>query len=424
VKAAHIGEQLAALREAGALLRERPPEATLIALADVLDSWRDPASTWRRALEAELPSVSGFSPEVVREGLRLGLEPWTGDALRALLAHEIGPPSGGDGRDFVSGFDSTAVVLAGAIPMTTLLALIAPLALGSPVLAKTAAHDPVTARHIARSLAERDPLLGRCIACVDFPSREDDCVEALLAADCVVAFGSDETIASIRARIAANRRLVAYGHRLSVAVVDPTRLPEDALRDAAARLALDIALWDQLGCLSPVAAWVIDSDGRAAPRFSEQLAEALAELAVKLPRGRVDPAAGTLASHERADAEMRAAAGAAVTIHTGSDGGWSVISESDASVRPAPLHRFVRVHPVSDRAALHGALAPLSRHLAAVGLEGFGNATRDAARELAGLGASRICGLGHMQSPPLSWRHDNRGVFPPLARLARLEDPR
>jgi len=93
-------------------------------------------------------------------------------------------------------------------------------------------------------------------------------------------------------------------------------------------------------------------------------------------------------------------------------------------MRPAPLHRFVRVHPISNLAELRRALVPLSRHLAAVGLEGFGSDTRDVARELVDLGASRICALGRMQSPPLSWRHDNRGVFTPLARFAQLEDPR
>jgi hypothetical protein len=420
----HIGEHLAALRESGALLRRRPVEATLDVLADVLDGWRDPESSWRRALEAELPEATGFSPEVVREGLRLGLEPWSGAKLRELVARELTEPKDlARDDEFVSGFDTTAVVLAGSIPMPTLLGLIAPLALHSPVLAKTSSHDPVTARHVARSLAESDPLLGRCIACVEFPSHASDCVDALLTADCVVAYGSDETMAAIRSRIPPSRRLVEYGHRLSVAVIDPTQLSDAELGDAAGRLALDIAVWDQLGCLSPIAAFVIDPDGNAVTRFAERIAEPLADLAVRLPRGRTDPAASALASHERAEAEMRAAAGAQVVVYTGQAGGWSVIAESDATARPAPLHRFIRIHPVSNHDALPAALLPLSRHLAAVGLAGFGSTTRKTARILAQLGASRICAVGSMQSPPLTWRHDNRGVFLPLARLANLEGP-
>ncbi|MBW2398939.1 MAG: hypothetical protein JRG80_06660, partial [Deltaproteobacteria bacterium] len=200
--------------------------------------------------------------------------------------------------------------------------------------------------------------LGRCIACVEFPSHASDCVDALLTADCVVAYGSDETMAAIRSRIPPSRRLVEYGHRLSVAVIDPTQLSDAELGDAAGRLALDIAVWDQLGCLSPIAAFVIDPDGNAVTRFAERIAEPLADLAVRLPRGRTDPAASALASHERAEAEMRAAAGAQVVVYTGQAGGWSVIAESDATARPAPLHRFIRIQPVLNRDALPAACPP------------------------------------------------------------------
>jgi hypothetical protein len=37
---------------------------------------------------------------------------------------------------------------------------------------------------------------------------------------------------------------------------------------------------------------------------------------------------------------------------------------------------------------------------------------------LSQLEVSRICPLGAMQAPPLSWCHDGRGVLLPLARLS------
>jgi hypothetical protein len=426
VKPERIGEQLAALRDAGAELRRRPTDATLDALGRVLDGWRKPESSWRRALANELPAATGFSPEVVAEGLERGLADWSGDALCEQIVRELAPSMkrSGASQEFVTGFDTTAVVLAGSIPMPTLLALIAPLALHSPVLAKTSSHDPVTAHLVARSLAETDPLLGRCVACVDFPGNDPDCADALLAADCVVAYGSDATIGAVRARIDPGRRLVAYGHRASVAVVAPATLSDAEIRDAAARLALDVALWDQLGCLSPIAAYVIDPRGDQSHRFADALARAFADLAPRLPRGRVDAAAGALAAHARADAELRAAAGAPVALHSGTDGAWCVVVEADAAPRPTPLHRFLRVHPVAGRDALRVALAPLSRYLAAVGIAGFEKGSAELARELAELGASRVCSLGRMQSPPLAWQHDNRGVFTPLARLASFETER
>src|SRR5262249_59914288 len=108
------------------------------ALAGLVDARRAPRSPWRREVEAELPGAAGFAPEVVREGLARGLAGFGGDALRALVDAELGGVAAleGSGRRAVSGFDATAVVLAGSIPMPTLVALVAPLALRSPVLAK------------------------------------------------------------------------------------------------------------------------------------------------------------------------------------------------------------------------------------------------------------------------------------------------
>ena len=96
--------------------------------------------------------------------------------------------------------------------------------------------------------------------------------------------------------------------------------------------------------------------------------------------------------------------------------------ESDASLRPAPLHRFVRVHPVKDVAALAAALAPLRRHLAGVALAGFGARQPSVAVALAQLGASRVCAPGVLQAPPLGWESSGRGVLASLARFASLED--
>ena len=98
-----------------------------------------------------------------------------------------------------------------------------------------------------------------------------------------------------------------------------------------------------------------------------------------------------------------------------------VVREIDREPRPAPLHRFVRVHPVAGAAELLEAVAPYGRHLAGVAIEGFGAQTDDLARGLLGLGASRVCAPGQLQAPPLGWPQDGQGVLAPLARLSRVE---
>ncbi len=423
--AREIRIQLAELREAGVKLRRRPARETLAALARVLDLWASPDSTWRKRLEAELPGATGFTPENVREGLARGLAPWHGEALLALAHSELGDPARLDSAhgSMLSGFDTTAVVLAGSIPQPSLLALLAPLVLRSPVLVKPASRDPVTAPLVAESIADTDPELGRCLAIARFGSHDADCLRALLAADCVAATGSDASIAAFAALVQPPRRLVASGHRLSVSVLGAEALRGAPLDAAAAGLALDVALWDQQGCLSPLAVYAVGRDGEAPDRLAEALSHALASLERRLPRGALDPADAASFRHECDGAELRAAADARIRLLGGVAQRHAVVREADAAPRPAPLNRFVRVKPVENPEALLAALRPLAAHLAGVALAGFGSSQDTVVRDLADLGASRLCRPGELQSPPLAWRHEGRPVLLPLARFTDREGP-
>lgn len=416
MKPAEIRARLAALREAGRRLRARPLEARLDALGRVLDGWRDPRSGWRHELESRLPQATGFAPATLRAGLDLALASWDAAALHRLYTDEIGAES-------APGFETTSVVLAGSIPMPTLLAIVAPLAVGSPVLVKPASRDPLSPELMARSVAEVDPELGACVALARVRGADADAIAALCEAECVVAYGDDATIAALAARIAPSQRFVAHGHRVSVAALGPHALAGEALREACAGLAVDVALWDQLGCLSPAAVYV-QGDAAAARRVGERLAAELRALSARWPRGRVEAANAARFAHERDAAELRVASGAALALHADTRAGFCVVCETDAAMRPAPLHRFARVHPVTDTGALVATLKPLRRHLAGVALAGFGAEQPALARALRQLGASRVCEPGALQAPPLSWESEGRGVLASLARRSAPSPPR
>ncbi len=417
-----IAENLVRLRQAGERLKRRPIGEVLDLLGAVLDRWRDPNSVWRRDLEDRLPAATGFTAPMVGEGLRRALGDWTSDALRELAIRELGPIDALDAASDrrVSGFETTAVLLAGSIPMPSLLALIAPLAMRSPVLAKAASRDPLTPHLVAQSIAEADAELGRCIRVVDFAATNEDCIRALLKADCICATGSDATIAAVQSQTRPPRRLVLDGHRLSIAAVVPPESAEHR-NELAERLAIDIALWDQLGCLSPIAVFAVDPEPAHAAALAEAIAVALANAETNWPRGSIDASAGHAIAQQRAEAELRRAAGRAVAVHASDATAWTVIAEDGPELRPAPLHRFIRVVPVPNPARLLDAIRPLDTHLAAVAIEGFGDETLGLAHALANLGASRVCAPGSLQSPPLDWRHAGRGVLAPLARFTDIE---
>ncbi len=412
MKAAVLRTRLEQVREAGHTLRRRPAADTLDSLCRVLDAWCDPRSRWRRELAAELPAASGFSPETVRRGLTLALEEWTGVALRELVAGELDSADSGGQR--VRGCDVTAVVLAGSIPMPSLLSLIAPLVLRSPVLVKCASRDLVTAPLVTASIADIDPELGDCIEIVSFPADDPERMGILCEADCVLATGSDETISAIRPLVRPPRRLVAHGHRLSVAAVGPEVLADDRLEEVATGIALDVALWDQQGCLSPIA--VFAAGAQLADALSEAIAASLAEWERCMPRGAIAPQSAALIQHERSDAELRGAGAAGVRVLASAGTAWTVVREPQATPRAAPLHRFVRVFPVPDVARLLDALAPYAAQLAGVAVAGFGAQTAALSDALAERGASRVCPPGRLQAPPLGWRREGLPVLGSLAR--------
>jgi hypothetical protein len=293
--------------------------------------------------------------------------------------------------------------------------------LRSGVLAKAAARDPVTPHLVARSLAEADPELGRALGVVEIGRGDPDLTAVLLEADCIWTIGSDASVAAVRARVPGARRVVAHGHRLSLAALGPAATQARALRDAASALALDVALWDQLGCLSPVSVHVVDPEPRACDRVAEALADALATAEERWPRGRAAPATAAAIQAARDEAELRGATGRPVRVIASPDTAWTVVREDTPGLRESPLNRFVRVHPAESEARLLAALAPVASHLAGVATAGFGPQAAAVARALAALGASRVCAPGTLQTPPLAWHREGEGVLQPFARFTDVE---
>ena len=401
MRAPSIRATNARLEKAGARLRALSQDERIDRLDRVLGALASPGSAIRRTLEERLPEATGFAAATLREGLGLALTRWQTGGVREWVHAELGEPP--VMRDAPR---STAVLGAGAIPMPTLEAMIAPLVLGSTVSIRPGHRDRITAPSFRDALRELDEGLGASVAVVETERGDEAALAAHLEADAVVVSGSDDSVAAIRERSRPGTRFIGYGHRLSVAVVGGGPSPE-----AARALALDVSLWDQLGCLSPRAVFALgDADS-----WASALAGALEEVATRLPRGEVALDAAAAIRLERSEAEVRRAADERIVLHSGAD--WTVVREADAIWRRSPLHRFVRLHPVEDEAGVARALEPLGAVLSTIGfapgIEGI----------VAGL-APRSAPLGSMQTPPLHWNHDGIGTLRPLLGLPPQEAPR
>jgi hypothetical protein len=325
------------------------------------------------------------------------LGPASGEAFLGWLRLELGHESVLEGFQRIGGHVLHAVtprvilhVVSGNTPHAALQSLIRGLLLGSHNLCKLPGAGLPEAEAFADALP--DGLRAR----VEFSTALPDAW--LPAADAVIIYGSDETIAHFRALAGPGRIFLGYGHRVSVGMVF-----EDATFDSAPGAALDASLFDQQGCLSPHCIYVADRPGEYAARLATEM-ERVQQAG---PRPRLTLSEAAAISELRETTRFRAAIGEAVGLWTGVD--WTVIFDADPQFTASPLNRVIFVRPLPADPAL--ALAAVRPWLSTIGI--WPNTARCAERAAA-LGASRICELGHMQEPAWTWRQDGRQTLAPL----------
>lgn len=395
--------------EAAALAARLPqPEAAraLAVLPQVARRWLEPADPFRRRALEVLPATTGYAAGFIASGL---------DHVMAELAHHLQDwvdaelPSGWRKRPGLGSRWApprlTLCTFAGNVPGVPAPDIAGCLAIGSAVLCKVAAGEPAFTPLFIESIAAVDPVLAESAAAVYWPGSSTDHLDAVLPyAEAVIAYGSDESVGAVRARVKPGMPFLGYGHRLSFAVVG-----EGAPPDAAARAAFDVAAYDQQGCVSPHVIYVL-GDAHA---FASQVSAELEGLQRTHPRAPVSLAEAAAIRRVRDEAEFKEGA----VLYASPDTAWTVVyDEADRAYQPSPLGRTVRVHPIRALDELPALLAPVRRYLQTCA---FGGAPADAERLAALLGACRICPLGKAQYPPISWHHDGQ---PTLSRLVRWVD--
>lgn len=414
-------------------LAERPTENLVQLLSGVAEVWLQPENPFRKLALEFGPAQLGFGPATLANGLDSFFRQLTRNNLDALLTQDLGDARRLDGFTAeagerhtprvatVIGHEFLVHIAAGNIPNPTLTSIVLGLLIRSAQFVKCASGTSLLPRLFAHSIYEADSKLGTCLEIAEWRGGNEELESALFDhADCVTATGSDETLASIRAKLPMKTRFVGYGHRLSFAFVSSEALSGTNANRVIASAAKDVAAWNQLGCLSPHVIYV-QTGGRVTPhQFAARLAEELEQRESCEPRGElpVDAAAGI--ASRRAIYEVRAAHSSETRLWCSKHStAWTVVYEQDARFQTSCLNRFIYVKPVGNLGeALENATA-VRDLVSTVGLAAAAREEQSLALQLARWGALRVCPLGRMQRPPLTWRHDGR---PALGDLARWTD--
>jgi hypothetical protein len=219
----------------------------------------------------------------------------------------------------------------------------------------------------------------------------------------VIAAGDDATIADLERRTPG--RFIGHGHRISFAVVSRA-LASDPV--SAAGLALDTAIWDQRGCLSPQLCFV-EGDLEAAMELAAAVTAALARLAESLPPAQLSVADRLAIRRLRDESEWATFDGERARVFALPDeAAGTVVVEPRAALAPSPLGRSLRIMPIASTAALCDLLRPFRGVLEAAGVAVEPDRRPALAAALQASGVHLISTLGAMQRPPLDWRQGGR----------------
>lgn len=366
--------------------------ATALILADA----REPIAI---TLRHELQSESGLSLPMIEWGLLTSLT-----SLRHAPLAELAATRPANAPNELIG-----VILAGNVFVAALRGIALPLLAGAHVIAKTSAREGAFARAFHAALTQADPAIAARLAIVQFPREDEAATQALCTnVDALSVYGSDETVAELRRLSLAQHapkadapRIIAHGHGLSAAYVTQSALQSlEQATHTAERIALDIAAYDQRGCLSPHFVLVEPGAALTPEAFAQLLAaQALPALAKLLPEG-----AATL--DEQAE-RMQWQATAAVRGELYA----SSVSFEPAPLRPSPGGRLVSVYACAAE-QLRELLEPFAKHLKSLGVAGTKAERTAIAARLQTVCSAQVCRSGEMQTPPFDAWADGA---PPLA---------
>jgi hypothetical protein len=400
-------------------------------LCAVAAEWLQPENPFRK-LALELgPEQTGFSKPVLQKGLDGFFSQFTPENFDALLQQDLGAAEYvgnwqsaiGNRQSFWRGPELLVHIAAGNLPNPTLMSLTLGLLTRSAQFVKCASGASFLPRLFAHSIYEADRKLGACLELAEWRGGSMELEKTLLGvADCVTATGSDETLAAIRSRLPERTRFLGYGLRVSFGYVSREVLRDEQIANVISQAADDVVAWDQNGCLSPHVFYVEERGAVESDKFAELLAVELAKRETVEPRGKISVEESAAIASRRVMYETLAAHRGDIKLWSSREStAWTVVFEHQTRFQLSPLNRFIFVKPVPDAAPVLAGIDELHGKVSTVGIAAPPEKMRELARLFARWGATRICPVGRMQNPPLTWRHDGRPALGDLVTWTDFE---
>ena len=398
-------------------------DAIDLTVARLLDR-QDP---YRRRMDHLLPIITGYDREMVRLGLTAYLKTFRKPQLQRFLAEDFFNPAildnfqplpkGGLGRAL--GPKILTHVWAGNVPGLPLWSLVAGLMVKAGNIGKVPSAEPLFAGWFAKLFAEVAPELADCLAIVWWQGGDEVIESAVLnEADLVLGYGQNKSLEAIQSRVPITKRFLAYGHKVSFAMVSSAALNVSKVCSTARLLAYDVARYNQQGCYSPHMVFVASGGSVSPDRFAQYLAHELAGFEKKFPLRPLSLAEASGIAAWRNLEEMIPGG----QVFCAASGAWTVSYQAEDKVfLPSCLNRTIRVVGIDALIDVPAILAPFSALLQTAGIAAPPEELLALASVLSEVGVTRIAAIGDMTSPEAGWHHDGRFNLLDLVKITEID---
>ncbi len=367
--------------------------------------WMDPKYNGRKIAKEILPTLTGFSVEMI--------ESWGFNHFLGIIKKQNLPVLGklnpvdfkdftklGDGLVKAYGEDKVSYsnfnpevighICAGNILGIAAFEMIMDKLVDSATWIKVSSEEPVFGALYAKSIEEIDPKLSYTIAVFPFDSGNKVINEFLFSKSNIIrATGGEQTRIKL-SKVAEKYKIPIAGHwhKFSFITIAKEFLNEKA-REIAELVSLDVSVWDQQGCFSPQEIFV-EIGGNISPlEFTKLLAEEMEITSQALPKGSNSGKIQVLDGYyQYFKKEMM---GEPVKIFPSATHKWLVIYDGNTNnFEPSPLFRVIRIKPVKDIMEIPGLVKPIGKFLQTVGVAIPNNRLIPFAHHIGEVGATNI----------------------------------
>ncbi len=415
------------LREAANGLRDLKIATIVDAIDAAAAHWCDRDWPVRRAARDAVVAATGLSPETVDRSFDVELRNYRAPSLWGVLHREFSNPQVLDGfcfdghlggRTMAIGPALTCHVMTGNVPGLPALSVVRALLVKSASVVKVASSEPTFAAQFVDTLAGVEPLFGDAIVVTYWDQTEAAVRDAVLAeADTVIAYGGDESCATIRARTRLDQRFIAHNHKLSVGLLTRDYLRAAGFQAAAELVARDASMFDQHACIA-AQAYLVEGDIDTVTAFADAVDAAMRRYAAACPLGHPDASAAAARQIRSMDRKYWAAQSPRRQVWISPD---SLVSVDDAMADSAGGDRSLQIVAVPNVKRMLEVLRPYGTYLQNIAVGAVETEISTLAARLACLGATRLCAPGRMPDPSLIWKHDGRACVAELVVWCDVE---